>query len=162
MYFGMALILIIGYLFVELRISQTKSEKLEQKINLQDNNYGSGSQLLKSEIKDPRIDSLLKANSIKPKNVDKLISVTYSTTNHFGDTTIVANGDTSKCIEYNHKGVSISGCKGSYELTENFNATGILNRKPTKKFLFIKYRKKPVLQAWTAWGDTLQIKLVEK
>lgn len=152
----------ISYLYANLKIAEHKAYVAEQNINYRDNNYGQGKDLLKSELKDPRVDSMLKANSIKSKNVEKLISVSYHTHNQFKDTVLVNNGDTSRCIEYNHKGIEINGCNGTYEVKQDFEATGVVHMKPTKKFLFIKYKKRPKLEAWTAWGDTLNIKLVEK
>jgi len=139
-----------------------KIDKLENKINLQTNNYGKGNELLKQELKDPRIDSLLDLAKIKPKNVQSITNVHYHTNNTFKSDSLIRIGDTSVCVEYNYKGFKLSGCNGLYKDERTFNATGILHMKPTKKFLFIHYRKKPILQSWTEYGDTLDISLVER
>lgn len=151
-----------GFLYAEYTHEKNMREKAEEKINLQENNYGKGSDLLSSELKDKTIDSLLKSQAIKPKNVQSITNIHYHYAGVIKDTTIVVNGDSSKCIEYNNKGIKISGCKGLYSIQQDFTATAVLHLKPTKHFLFIKYKKKPTLQAWTAWGDSLNIKLVEK
>lgn len=135
---------------------------MENKINLQVNNYGKGPSILKEYIQDPRIDSLLKIARIKPKNVQAITNVEYHSHTHFKSDSIVRITDTSVCVEYEYKGWSLRGCNGTYEDDRVFKATGILHRKPTKKLLFIKYCKKPVLQSWTEYGDTLQINLIEK
>ncbi len=151
-----------GYVYARMEHEKSMREKAEQKLNLIDNNYGQGKDLLKSELKDPRVDSLLNANKIKLKNVQAITNIEYHYHNTFKSDSLVKFKDTSICVDYNYKGWSLKGCNGSYEDDRTFKATGILHRKPTKHFLFVKYAKKPVLQSWTEYGDTLNIKLVEK
>lgn len=160
--FLVAILASMSYLYANWKIAEHKAFVAEQNLNYRDNNIGQGKELLKSELKNKVIDSMLKVNNIKPKNVEKLITVNYHTHNTFKDTSIVRSGDTLRCIEYNHKGIKITGCDGLYEVDQSFKATGLVHMKPTKKFLFIKYKKKPVLEAWNEFGDTLNIKLIEK
>lgn len=157
-----ALLLMVGFMAIRADHMSKQIDKLENKINLQDNNYGKGNSILKQELKDPRIDSLLQLHSIKPKNVQSITNVHYHTHNTIRNDSIVTRTDTSICIDYYYKGWNLHGCNGLYVDNRDFNATGVLHRKPTKHFLFIKYGKVPVLNAWTEYGDTLQMKLIEK
>ncbi len=154
----------IGGIYAGIRFNKMNKtiDRLENKINLQENNYGKGKQLIVQEMKDPRVDTLLKLAKIKPKNVQAITNVHYHNSTIVKNDSIIAVNDTSVCIDYNYKGFRLSGCNGVYEDDRTFNATGILHRKPTKKFLFIHYCKKPVLQSWTEYGDTLQINLIER
>lgn len=157
------LLLTVGYIGIRAEHLAKKIDKLENKINLQTNNYGRGKEGLKQELKDPRIDSLLGLARIKPKNVQSITHVHYTTNNTFKSDSLIRISDTSVCIDYNYKGFKLSGCNGLYNDERTFNATGILHMKPTKHLLgIIHYRKKPVLQSWTEYGDTLDISLVER
>ncbi len=152
---------LVIWVLIKLYDQKAKIEELNTVVSFHENAYASSEEMLKKTVR--LNDSLLRAHDIKPKSVEKVIGIRYYTQNNFSDTTIVSGNDTMKCIDVNIKGVSVKGCNGSYTLTQDFTATGFVYMKNTKKFLGIfPYKKKPVLKAWTSYGDSVNVTLIEK
>jgi len=153
---------IIFYLFHLWQTEKKDRENAETIAGFKESNYAISKELLKRQLKDHWNDSILDANGYKPKNVEAVTNIHYHKTIVVKDTSVVKITDTSVCVDYNYRGWSISGCNGVYQDDRDFKATGFVINQPTKKFLFIKYCKKPILKAWTNYGDTLQVSLIQK
>jgi len=157
--------IICGVIFLLYHLWQQSQQELENAKTIakfEDSRFAISKQLLQEQLENKWNDSILKENGYKPKNVQAVTNIHYHKTEVVYDTSVIKTTDTSVCIDYNHKGFKLSGCNGVYTDEREFEATGFVINQPTKKFLFIKYRKEPILRAWTKYGDSLKISLVTK
>lgn len=169
--FIILLLLIIIILSIGLSIFYIKYNKhkdiLDNQENLEINNYANNKYLLDKFLeKDSILLRILADNNIKKSKVTDIIKITENNKFNIKDTTI---NDTLKCINFNQKGISIDGCNGVYELKINRTMYGVAynirqNKKGITKKGFFKflYPKKTTVKCWTEFGDTLNIKMIEK
>jgi len=87
--------------------------------------------------------------SIKNRNVEEVSRIVTTTTNNV-ITTIkdsVSGTNNLRCIDWSNNYSSLKGCfETGVEMTHKDTLDVVLHRKPTKKFLFIKYAKKDTLE----------------
>lgn len=153
---------VIFYLFHLWQTTKHDLENAETIAGFKESNYAISKELLKEQLEDHWNDSILSANGYKTKNVEAVTNIHYHKTEVVKKDSVVTIKDSSVCVKYNHKGWELNGCDGTYVDQRDFKATGFVINQPTKKFLFIKYRKKPILKAWTNYGDTLKVSLIQK
>lgn len=157
--------IICGIIFFLFHLWQSEKKERENEKTIagfKESNYAISKELLKQQLENKWNDSILKANGYKPNNVQAITNIHYHKKETVIKDSIVTIKDSSVCVDYNYKGFKLSGCNGAYIDERDFAATGFVINQPTKKFLFIKYRKKPILKAWTSYGDTLQVNLIQK
>lgn len=157
--------IICGVIFYLLHLWQSEKkdrENAETIAGFKESNFAISKELLKQQLEDHWNDSILNANGYKPKNVQAVTNIHYHKTEVVNKDSVVTIKDSSVCVNYDHKGFKLSGCDGTYVDERDFSATGFVINQPTKKFLFIKYRKRPTLKAWTSYGDTLQVNIIQK
>ena len=133
---------VLIFLFMSWRHSEEERQRLE------DNKLSNVEYLSKSEMKDI-LDSLNKTD-IKDKNIKEFTSV-KTETKFYIKTTIKDSTrfDSIKlrCINYQDKYTLIKGCfEDSILVRHTDKLSIILYKKPTKKFLFIKYAKKDTIE----------------
>lgn len=153
---------IIFFLFYLWQTEKQDRKNAETIAGFKESNFAISKELLKAQLENSWNDSILKANGYKTKNVQAVTNIHYHKTEVVKSDSVVTVKDSSICVDYNYKGFKLSGCNGTYTDDRDFSATGFVINQPTKKFLFIKYCKRPILKAWTNYGDTLQVSLIQK
>jgi len=153
---------VIFFLFHLWQSSKQDLENAETIAGFKESHFAISKELLKEQLQNEWNDSILNANGYKPKNVQAVTNIHYHKTEIINKDSVVKITDSSICVDYVHKGWSLKGCDGTYVDDRDLKATGFVINQPTKHFLFIKYCKKPTLKAWTSYGDTLDISLIQK
>jgi len=142
--FPFAIAAILVFLFMSWRHSE------EERQRLSDNRLSNVEYLSKSEMKD--ILDTLNKTGIKDKNIKEFTSV--KTESKFYIKTMLKDSirfDSVKltCIDYRDNFNSLKGCfEDSVLVKHNDQLSIVLHRKPTKKFLFIKYHKIDTLEVF--------------
>jgi hypothetical protein len=154
----------IIFLFFHLwQQSKKDLENAETVANFSESHFAVSKELLKLQLENKWNDSILTANGYKPKNVQSITNIHYHKTEIVNKDSVVTVTDSTVCVDYVHKGWSLKGCNGTYTDDRDLKATGFVINQPTKKFLgIIPYRKKPILKAWTSYGDSINVTLVTK
>lgn len=157
--------IVCGVIFLLFHLWQQSKKDLENAetvAGFEESRFAISKELLKAQLENSWNDSILKANGYKTKNVQAVTNIHYHKTEVVKSDSVVTVKDSSICVDYNYKGFKLSGCNGTYTDDRDFSATGFVINQPTRKFLFIKYRKRLILKAWTNYGDTLQVSLIQK
>lgn len=165
MFMGIVMVSGGAYLYARMKKFEKRADNLD---NLEQNNYASDPFVLKRLLqRDSSLQALLEKNGIKKSTVESVTKITHHETFNIKDTLI---NDTLRCIKFNEKGIKIDGCNGEYVMTNNMSVYAVANeirqnRKTGKtktgplKFLFHRTIE---ANAWTEFGDTLTVKIVEK
>jgi hypothetical protein len=157
--------IVCGVIFLLFHLWQKSQQELENAKTIagfKESHFAISKDLLKEQLQNKWNDSILTTNGYKTKNVQAVTNIHYHKTEIVSKDSVVTIMDSSVCIDYNYKGFKLSGCNGTYTDDRDFAATGFVINQPTKRFLFIKYRKRPILKAWTSYGDTLNVSLIQK
>lgn len=153
------------FLYLEMKKFKDRSENME---NYERNGYADNEFLLKRLLQqDTLLSVLLKNNGVKDKSVQSVTTIKEHNIYNIKDSII---NDTLRCINFNKKGISLTGCNGEYQLTQDRRTYVVAhtirqNKKTGKtktgplKFLF---KQQTTVNAWTQYGDTLDVKMIQR
>lgn len=162
--FSIAIISVLSSaLFVTCERNGNLKEDNKQMMNFIENNNAQNDKILKHFFRsDSLVSAIAKEHGVKERNVETITKINFRDSWRFKDTLIVRNNDTTRCINVKHKDVTISGCDGNYVFKRDFSAVGFVHKEKQKGFFGFLKRKEEKLDAWTPYGDTLDIKLISR